>query len=530
MIRFSENDETYYFNPDSGEFSYSGDHKAIVETLDTIESAASVVQTDYTGADGSITPKRRVYSPEKARKMVTNLLNEVSGVTILDEVKLADKQYVRPQIVEGPLGSHPTTIELTGFYRKDGELFNKTNIPDSAQHIPPNEDIPDGYVEFTGEQGGTYAMSPQDLADEIDGVSVDDVIEELGETIAEGEPSEAASEKIPPGDRETPDGVSGPIEDWDPDDVEGMVTPSNRYAEIGSDAHPLFWRQPEPDEVDEFVEEIRKDEEWQRGEEGFEKGFFDDENTENYHTDEDGNYNPERLEQHDEWTDNLVNDDAAVPEGEEPVGMIVLGPPGAGKGWWQEQVESGSYGEDDLGGREFTHVNSDETKEPIPEYTGGNASEVHAEASKMAKDNLFPKATEDRHNMILDKVATTPDSTIRMVEKLEEEGYDIRASFVDVPEEKALHNAVSRFYQEGRFTPTEYMLDGGPGEGESARDGSRNSFDEIIEAAGIPEEKIGRFSNDVEWGEAPDGIEVGDELLKTILEFYGFELAKKYAQ
>jgi len=300
-----------------------------------------------------------------------------------------------------------------------------------------------------------------------------------------------------------------------------------RFAKIGSDAHPLFYRRPEPDELDEYVESVRQNEEWSEGQEGFDKGFFGDQNTKAYHSDEDGNWDEERLEKHDEWTDNLVNPDAEVPEGEEPVGMLVLGPPGAGKGWWQEQVESGEYG-DDLGGREFTHVNSDETKEPIPEYTGTNASEVHEEASKMAKENLVDKTVNRNQNMILDKVATTPDSTIRTMEKMQEKGYDMRATFIDVPEEKAAHNAVSRFFQEGRFTPFDYLLEGGPDEGDSARDGSKKSFEAVLDEFDIPEEKVGEFSNDVEWGNEPNAEVLGEDLLKTLYEFFGFDFASKF--
>lgn len=534
MIEFTEDGETYSFDPGTAESDYHGESSEMVSVLGNIESMAyKLVLPEEDVDDASGAPTDKEYDPEEAEQIVRNTVETLDNVSLVEgSGSIGSSEKNAPQVVEGPLNGSDTRVkEHSGFILKDGELVRKQEVPDSAEHISPDEEPPEGAATFTGPRGGTYAIMPSDLADELgEDVTVEDIEEYLEENVeSDGLDSPAASDKVPPEDREKPDGVSGPIEEWDPDDVEEMVTPNMRFAEIGSDAHPLFWSRPESDEMDEFVEGVREDEEWKQGSDAFDKSFLGDDDTENEYTDEDGNWDEERLEQHDEWTDDLLNPEANTEEGEEPVGMVVLGPPGAGKGWWQEQVESGQYG-DDLNEREFTHVNSDETKEPIPEYTGTNSPEVHEEASKMASDDLAPKTINEKQHTILDKVATTPDSMIETVSKMQENGYDIRASFVDVPEEKAAHNAVSRFYQEGRFTPFDYLLDGGPGEGDSARDGSKNSFETLIEEFDIPEEKVGRFNNDVEWGNAPDAEQVGEELLKTILEFYGFELAKKYAQ
>jgi len=152
-----------------------------------------------------------------------------------------------------------------------------------------------------------------------------------------------------------------PVDDTEGDGDEGIDL-SERDAEIGDDSvHPAKWRRPEEGELDTYIEEIQETEFWSGGHETFKKAFHGDENTENEYTDEEGNWDEDRLEQHQEWGEDLVNEDAATDEGEQPVGMIVLGPPGAGKGWWQEQVAEGEYG-DDLGGRNFTQISSDRTK------------------------------------------------------------------------------------------------------------------------------------------------------------------------
>ena len=365
-------------------------------------------------------------------------------------------------------------------------------VPDEANYLRPDEDAPEGFSVVEGPGGGRYAVSG-------------------GEDAEEGAETPQNGFESIPDDADLVETEYGVVPDTD-----GPIPPDMRQEPIGSDVHPVLWKRPDGEgELDEYIDEIQDTEWYGEGSQIFDAAFNGDENTENTYTDEDGNYTDERLEQHDEWTEELLDEDAAAPEGEEPIGMVLLGPPGAGKGWWQEQAEEGSFGETgEFVDRQFTHISSDDTKEPIPEYEGTNAAEVHDEASKMAKEDLAPKATEREHNMVVDKVATTPDSTLDMIDNMEEQGYDIRASFVDVPTDKAVHNAVSRYFEAGRFTPLSFVRD--------AVDKSRNSFDEVIEEAGIPEEKVGRFDNDVEWGDAPDVEEMGEELLKFYREFFGF--------
>ena len=530
MIEFKEDGSEYWFDEETGEYEYDGKYDEVLSTLDSVKGRAVDYEVTQEEDSPSGVAKERVYNPQKGRDMVLSLLEMYNDVSIMEKGKTGESGPQQPQIIEGPIGK-----DLTIYDNEVGILYK--DIPDEAAHIGPDDDVPEGWVTFEGPRGGTYAMDPADVAEYAgDDVSAEEVLSEFGESDVADAPdddpreatveSDIASEKIAPEDREIPDGVRGSIEDWHPDDVnEPVLSPNMRFAEIGSEAHPAFWTRPEPNELDEYVEGLRQDEEWSSGKEGFDSSFHDGDNSASDHQDEDGNWDEEREQQHREWANDLLNENAVAEEGEEPVGMVVLGPPGAGKGWWQEQVEDGQYG-DTLGDREFTHVNSDETKEPVPEYNGTNASYVHEEASKIAKEDLFPQAAGENQNIMLDKVATSPDSTIRMLSELQERGYDIRASFVDVPEEKAVHNAVSRFYMEGRFTPMDYILEGAGGD--SAREGSRESFEAVIEELGIPEEKVGEFNNDVEWGNAPDGEQIGEELLKTILEFYGVDLVNKY--
>lgn len=393
---------------------------------------------------------------------------------------------------------NPRREILKEFVAREAARIVKTpdGVPDNADYLAPDQEVPENATEHSGPGGATYVTYPDAEPGDDTSTSGDD-----------GDTSDTSS-----GDDTNED------QEWDPesltiDDIRSDAFDLNdidRDQEIGSDAHPITWKEPETEEeINEFVEEIQKDPEYKKGQDAFDASWEDGEDTRNeYATEtEDGwEWDEAREQLHKEVAEESINQDADTAEGEEPIGNILLGPPGAGKGWWQEQTEAGAFGEGEMASREFTQISSDETKEPLPEYDGTNAVEVHEEASKISKEDVFPESLERQQNLMIDKVATSPESTIRMVESLKEAGYDIRATFVDVPEGKSVHNATSRFYEEGRFTPLDYVA--------SAREDSKESFETIVDEAGIDESKAGTFNNDVEWGEPPEPVDVGEDLMK----------------
>lgn len=270
----------------------------------------------------------------------------------------------------------------------------------------------------------------------------------------------------------------------------------------GTNLDPFDLPRPTPEELDAYIKAVREHPSWEKGKEAFDRAWNGGENTMSDHVvdyDEDGApvFTDERQALHDESVRDLLNEAAAS---ENPIGVILIGPPGAGKGWWEENYGDGF-------GREFTRVNSDDTKEALPEYDGSNASYVHDEASYLAKQRVFPEAVKSSHNILYDTVATSPGSTLEIMDELEAHGYDMRVVFVDVPVEKSVHNVVHRFADEGRFTPLDYVT--------SARQGSLGTFREVYERIGDAE-KVGFYDNDVEWGEPPEPLYQGEEIFKYL--------------
>jgi len=267
-------------------------------------------------------------------------------------------------------------------------------------------------------------------------------------------------------------------------------------------------------EIEQYIRIVQQDETWKKGEEAFEKSFFEGDNTKTRYSEvrqtEDGDeiveWDETRVrEVHDPAVEQELNDDAAS---DNPVAVILMGPAGAGKGWWEEKVESGAYGESF--DREFTRINSDDTKEYIPEYEGRNSAEVHAEASHLAKNRVFPEALERNHNIMYDTVANTPDATLAMIDEMQDRDYDLRAVFIDTPPENSITNVVSRFEEGGRMVPLDYAYD--------TTTSSRESFEQVIE--NVDREKVGVFVND-EFGEPPRVELQGEDVFKYLSFVYG---------
>jgi hypothetical protein len=180
------------------------------------------------------------------------------------------------------------------------------------------------------------------------------------------------------------------------------------------------------------------------------------------HSDAAGNYTPERKAVHERIIGALLNPKAATKEGERPLAVLTLGPPGAGKTTVMNREAV------NFKGREFTAINPDDVKEKLPGYEGWNAGALHEESTDVANRFLMPKALEARHNIIYDSTGTRYDKMSRIVEGFEKAGYDVYLINVELPAHKAVGRAWDRFEHNafgevdesrppGRYVPLEYV-------------------------------------------------------------------------
>lgn len=346
------------------------------------------------------------------------------------------------------------------------------------------------YVEDPSQapEGVQVQVGPQE------GTFYEEEVEGSGEEAEGAEESEEGSE-------ETDSDETPPHERW---------SGGNNEFEESLPNEPWTWSEPDEDEIEEWIDAAQTNEKMSKANKSFEKSFHGDDNTYNEYTheNEEGEtvWDEERKQKHEKAVEKHLeeNKEAKTDEDEQPVGVILLGPPGAGKGWWEDNVEDGEYNDDF--GREFLRISSDDTKPDVPEYTGTNAAEVHDEASHIAKSELQPEAIDEEYNLMYDSVATTPGDTMDIMDEMEEQGYDVRAVYVDAPKEKSVLRATTRFEDEGRYTPLDYV--------KTAREGSRETWDMVTER--VDDSKVGEFVND-EYGEAPRVRgNVGEDIFKWI--------------
>ena len=85
MIKFVEEGEQYYFDPEGPETDYTGDTKVLIQNLAHIESLAYQIEAPEDGIEdtdeGWSTPERRVYDPQKAEDIIRATIQRVDGVS-----------------------------------------------------------------------------------------------------------------------------------------------------------------------------------------------------------------------------------------------------------------------------------------------------------------------------------------------------------------------------------------------------------------------------------------------------------------
>ena len=122
---------------------------------------------------------------------------------------------------------------------------------------------------------------------------------------------------------------------------------------------------------------------------------------------------------------------------------IVIGLPGSGKSSVYTNPISQQYGS--------RVIDTDDYRGYIPEYNGRNAGYVHREAS-LIRDRVLETALDNGDNIILSTIGANAEKLLREIQRYKEEGFSVYLHFNELPNQKAMGRAISRFLgPEGRY-------------------------------------------------------------------------------
>ena len=238
-------------------------------------------------------------------------------------------------------------------------------------------------------------------------------------------------ERLPPGHLSSPTADDGV--DREPDQSESAVR--GRDFPDASPTEDEDRRTLTDAEHAERVQLIRERLDWARQE-----GLA----TDNRYLDEEGIWSRERQDAHDAIVNDFCEAAASVPSERQAIMAGGLG--GAGK-----STVLDSYANVDQS--RYLKINPDDIKEAmaarglIPELDGLSPMEasdlVHEESSAVAYQ-LADRAMKDGKNVIWDITMSSPNSALRRLEDLADEGYSTRGVFVDIPIDVAVERADAR--------------------------------------------------------------------------------------
>lgn len=168
-----------------------------------------------------------------------------------------------------------------------------------------------------------------------------------------------------------------------------------------------------------------------------------------------------RIKLHNRIRAKLLGSNAKAVDGQPPIAVIILGPPGSGKTSVAVPLAKRIFGV------QFSSVNPDDVKEMLPEYEGWNADALHEESSDLAERDIARHAVYRRHNIIYDIVGKTEDKVRAEIENLDDLGYRVFVMLTDLAPWKAAGRAWERFQENpfrrthsrppSRFVPPEYV-------------------------------------------------------------------------
>lgn len=157
---------------------------------------------------------------------------------------------------------------------------------------------------------------------------------------------------------------------------------------------------------------------------------------------------------HREWINQQVKEGLNPnAKSDNPVAVILMGSPASGK-----TTTGRPFAEKILGGQQVTVIDPDSIKAKSHGFQGWNAGAFHDESAIIAEKMIMPRATQERHNMLIDITGQNSTKVSEMAKNLKALGYTIGVVHIDVNDKTALGRASQRFNKpNGRWVPYSYI-------------------------------------------------------------------------
>ena len=157
---------------------------------------------------------------------------------------------------------------------------------------------------------------------------------------------------------------------------------------------------------------------------------------------------------HREWINQQVKEGLNPnAKSENPVAVILMGSPASGK-----TTTGRPFANKILGGQQVTTIDPDSIKAKSHGFQGWNAGAFHDESAIIAEKMIMPRATQERHNMLIDITGQNSTKVSEMAKNLKALGYTVGVVHIDVDDKTALGRASQRFNEpNGRWVPPSYI-------------------------------------------------------------------------
>jgi predicted ABC-type ATPase len=175
-------------------------------------------------------------------------------------------------------------------------------------------------------------------------------------------------------------------------------------------------------------------------------------------------YKVRRRRIHDKIVKDALKDVSVVAKGEQPTVLLTGGYPGSGK---SSIMKHPAY--KNVKGN-YVHIDSDKVKALLAEKDGieavtWQAQMYHRESDAILKQ-IIHKAKGNRQNILYDGTMKNAKKMGKLIKKLKKAGYKVEIAFADLPLEKSMVRAVSRFLGKkgagkGRFVDPAYVASHG---------------------------------------------------------------------